>query len=51
MTLLTERDTILEDEARFYIAEMITAIDIIHMYGLMHHGIKPDNLTSTKTGI
>ena len=44
MTLLMRRDTLREDETRFYIAETILAIDATHRLGYIHRDIKPDNL-------
>lgn len=44
MTLLTRKETLTEDEARFYIAESILAIGSIHRHSYIHRDIKPDNL-------
>eukprot|EP00116_Pleurobrachia_bachei_P005019 sb/3465281/ len=44
MTLLMKRDTLSEDESRFYMAECVLAIDSIHRLGFIHRDIKPDNL-------
>jgi len=44
MTLLMKRDTLSEDETRFYMAECVLAIESIHRLGFIHRDIKPDNL-------
>ncbi|KAI1723738.1 protein kinase domain-containing protein [Ditylenchus destructor] len=33
-----------EDEVRFYLAQMIIAVDMLHRARIMHHDIKPDNI-------
>ncbi|KAI5123667.1 hypothetical protein M0805_001696 [Coniferiporia weirii] len=43
LNLLIERDVFEEDFARFYIAEMILAIESCHKHGFIHRDIKPDN--------
>ncbi|KAI5055897.1 hypothetical protein GOP47_0029418 [Adiantum capillus-veneris] len=50
MTLLTRKDTLTEDEARFYIAETILAIGSIHKHSYIHRDIKPDNLLLDQHG-
>lgn len=50
MNLLIDRDTLTEDEARFYVAEMIVAIDTVHKLGFIHRDVKPDNLLIDKSG-
>ena len=36
MTLLMRKDTLTEDEARFYVGETVLAIEAIHKYNYIH---------------
>ena len=50
MSLLIKKDILTEDEARFYTAELILAIDSIHQLNCIHRDIKPDNILIDKNG-
>ncbi|XP_044503030.1 serine/threonine-protein kinase 38-like isoform X2 [Mangifera indica] len=50
MTLLMRRDTLTEDEARFYVAETVLAVASIHKHNYIHRDIKPDNLLLDRFG-
>jgi len=43
LNLLIEKDVFEENFARFYVAEMILAIEQCHKHGFIHRDIKPDN--------
>lgn len=44
MSLLMRRDTLSEEESRFYVGETVLAIESIHALSYIHRDIKPDNL-------
>uniref|UniRef100_A0A7N0T0M2 non-specific serine/threonine protein kinase n=1 Tax=Kalanchoe fedtschenkoi TaxID=63787 RepID=A0A7N0T0M2_KALFE len=50
MTLLMRKDTLTEDEARFYIGQTVLAIESIHKHNYIHRDIKPDNLLLDRFG-
>ncbi|KAI4331535.1 hypothetical protein MLD38_029720 [Melastoma candidum] len=50
MTLLMRKDTLTEDEARFYVAETVLAVESIHKHNYIHRDIKPDNLLLDRHG-
>ncbi|KAK0424222.1 hypothetical protein QR680_008555 [Steinernema hermaphroditum] len=39
-----------EEEARFYVAELVLALDVIHRSGYLHRDVKPDNLLIAADG-
>ena len=50
MNLLMKKDILTEDEARFYTAEMILAVDSVHKLNCIHRDLKPDNILIDKRG-
>ncbi|KAK3240989.1 hypothetical protein CYMTET_24353 [Cymbomonas tetramitiformis] len=50
MTLLMRKDTLSEEETRFYIAQTVLAIESIHDHNYIHRDIKPDNLLLDQHG-
>ncbi|VFQ96478.1 unnamed protein product [Cuscuta campestris] len=47
---ITRKGRLSEDEARFYAAEVVDALEYIHSMGLIHRDIKPENLLLTAEG-
>ena len=50
MNILIKKDILTEEEARFYIAEIILAVESIHKLDCIHRDIKPDNVLIDKNG-
>ena len=50
MNLLMKKEILTEDEARFYTAEMILAVDSVHKLNCIHRDLKPDNILIDKNG-
>ena len=50
MNLLMKKEILTEDEARFYTAEMILAVDSVHKLNSIHRDLKLDNILIEKRG-
>jgi len=50
MTLLIKKDILSEDEARFYTAETLLALDSVHRLNYIHRDLKPDNILMDARG-
>ncbi|KAM3128981.1 hypothetical protein pb186bvf_018898 [Paramecium bursaria] len=50
MTLLMKKDILSEEEAKFYIAELVLAVDSIHKMNYIHRDLKPDNILIDRKG-
>ena len=50
MTLLMKKDILTEDESKFYIAELILAVDSVHKMNYIHRDLKPDNILIDNNG-
>ena len=50
MNLLMKKDILTEEEARFYTAEMILAVESVHKLNCIHRDLKPDNILIDKRG-
>ena len=47
---MNSKDTLTEDEAKFYIAEIILGVDSLHKNNCIHRDIKPDNIFIDQKG-
>jgi len=50
MSLLMKKDILTEEEAKFYTAEMILAVEDVHKMNIIHRDLKPDNILIDKNG-
>ena len=50
MSLFVKKDILEEEQAKFYMAELIIAIDSIHKMNYIHRDIKPDNILIDRDG-
>lgn len=50
MNLLMKKDIFTEDESRFYIAEILLALDSVHELHYIHRDLKPDNILIDANG-
>ena len=50
MTLLMARDILPEEDAKFYAAELVLAIESVHEMNCIHRDLKPDNILIDKDG-
>lgn len=50
MSLLMKKDILTEEEAKFYTAEMVLAVEDVHGMNTIHRDLKPDNILIDKNG-
>lgn len=50
MTLLMKKDILTEAESKFYISELIVAVDSVHKMNYIHRDLKPDNILIDNQG-
>ena len=50
MNLLIKKSVLTEEETRFYIAELILAVESVHLMNYIHRDLKPDNILIDRNG-
>jgi serine/threonine kinase 38 len=50
MNLLMEKDVFTEEQAKFYMAEMVLAVESVHKLNYIHRDLKPDNVLIDSDG-
>lgn len=50
MSLLMQRNILSENETKFYIAELILAVESVHNLNCIHRDLKPDNILVNNEG-
>ena len=50
MNLLIKKDVLNEQHAKFYMAEIVSAVESLHKFDCIHRDIKPDNILIDKKG-
>jgi serine/threonine kinase 38 len=50
MTLLMKKDILPENDARFYMAELVLSVDSVHKLNFIHRDLKPDNILLDNDG-
>lgn len=48
--LLVEKDVFTEEETRFYVGQLVLAVEQIHTMNFIHRDIKPDNILIDREG-
>ena len=44
MTLLMKKEILSEEDSKFYMAEMVLAVESVHKMNYIHRDLKPDNI-------